>query len=58
MPRCLTCGQPETDERLMDFELLLLPGRQRAGWYRLCGRCYRHANPPQPADPLDVTEAA
>jgi hypothetical protein len=56
--RCLTCGTPSGKEPILEFELLLMPGRKRAGAYRLCGRCYRHANPPPVADPLDVTTAA
>lgn len=58
VPRCLTCGAPGNGDRLMTFALLLLPGSLPAGVYRLCGKCHRYANPPQPADPLDVTDAA
>jgi hypothetical protein len=58
VPRCLTCGLPELTEPLLDFALLLVPGNIPAGRYRLCGPCWRYANPPAPADPLDVTEAA
>lgn len=55
---CRTCGIPGGSEALLEFELLLLPSRIRAGTYRLCGSCYRRANPPPDADPLDVSSAA
>lgn len=61
VPRCLTCGMPARPKiALMEFELLLLPGRRRAGRYRLCERCHGAANGPLPLDPdpLDVTDAA
>jgi|GEM_PF-5252239 len=55
--RCLTCGQPDrSGSRLMEFALVYR-GKD-AGRYRLCERCWMHANPPPNADPLDVTEAA
>lgn len=57
VPRCLTCGVPDLPaNRLMEFALFYA-GRN-AGWYRLCERCWLHANPPLPVDPLQVDEAA
>jgi hypothetical protein len=55
--RCLTCGLPSLPGgKLLTFDLSL--HGKAAGRYRLCERCWMAANPPQPADPLDVTEAA
>lgn len=57
MPRCLTCGVPDqVGNALMEFGLVYL-GRP-AGWYRLCERCWLHANPPQPVDPSQLAETA
>ncbi len=56
VPRCLTCGAPNTNERLLEFALILLPGSRVVGRYRLCGRCFRHANSPPNADPLTLNE--
>jgi hypothetical protein len=40
------------------IEFALVISGKMAGRYALCDRCWRHANPPQPVDPLDVTEVA
>ncbi len=54
--RCLTCSAPETTQKLLEFGLVLLPGKRIVGGYRLCGRCFRYAQGYPSADPLDVTD--